>query len=69
MPENFPWALFLLNFLSWIFARLFSLFRSSDPSAAKPMETEDAGEENARGNNDDAAATEEEAAADDPTSE
>ena len=33
------------------------------------METEVAGEENARGNNDDAAATEEEADADDPAGE
>ena len=33
------------------------------------METEAAGEENARGNNDDAAATEEEAGADDPAGE
>ena len=33
------------------------------------METEAAGEENARGNNDDAAATDEEAAADDPAGE
>ena len=33
------------------------------------METEDAGEENARGNNNDAATTEEEAGADDPAGE
>ena len=35
----------------------------------EPMETEAAGEENARGNNDDAAATKEEASADDPAGE
>ena len=33
------------------------------------MDTEDTGEENARGNNDDATATEEEAGADDPAGE
>ena len=35
----------------------------------EPMETEVAGDENARGNTNDAAATEEEAGADDPTGE
>ena len=35
----------------------------------EPMETDAAGEENARGNNDDVAATQEEAGADDPAGE
>ena len=65
MLENFPWVLLLLIFFLNI-CLTFLPFPVVGPSATEPMETEVAGEENARDNTDDAAVTAEEAGTDDP---
>ena len=69
MPENFPWVLLLLIFFFECLLDFSPFFRSPDPSATEPMETEVADEENVRSNTDVAIASEGEAGAGNPTGE